>query len=310
MDYSVQEAYTGLRSNEMKQSLTYVYMLLITSMALWGGTWVAGRVLAQSIHPMPAAFLRFFVASSVLVFMCWRAEGRMPKIKRNQILPLMFLGLTGVFSYSYFFFNGLQTIAAGRAALIVACIPVCISVISAIFYKEKFGPVRVIGALISLVGVSVVIADGNPLALLSGGVGRGDIMILGCVVSWTAYSLGGRAVMKTVSPLTAVSWSSIFGTIMLLPAALADGLIGDIGSARAIDWGCIVYLGALATALAYFWYYQAISVIGASRSGIFINTVPVFAVILGFLILGEPIHLSLIAGGLMVVTGVYLTNRS
>lgn len=293
----------------MKQSLTYIYILLVTSMALWGGTWVAGRVLAQSIHPMPAAFLRFMIASVVLIFMCWRAEGRLPKLARNQILPTLFLGLTGVFAYSYFFFTGLQTIAAGRAALIVACIPVCISVISALFYKEKFGPLRVVGALTSLVGVSVVIADGNPLGLLSGDVGRGDIMILGCVASWTAYSLGGRSVMKTLSPLTAVTWSSIFGTLMLLPAALMDGLPGDIQAARAVDWGCIVYLGALATALAYFWYYQAISVIGASRTGIFINTVPVFAVIFGFLILGEPIHLSLVTGGLMVVTGVYLTNR-
>jgi len=293
----------------MTKSLTYIYILLITSMALWGGTWVAGRVLAQSINPMSAAFLRFFVASVILVIMCWRSEGRMPGLKRNQILPVMFLGLTGVFFYSFFFFTGLQTIAAGRAALIVACIPVCISVISALFYKEKFGPVRVIGALTSLVGVSVVIADGNPLALLSGGVSRGDFMILGCVASWTAYSLGGRAVMKTLPPLTAVAWSSIFGTVMLLPAAFMDGLMGDIARARPLDWACIVYLGALATALAYFWYYQAISVIGASRSGIFINTVPVFAVIMGFLILGEPIHLSLVAGGLLVVTGVYLTNR-
>ena len=293
----------------MKQSLTYIYVLLITSMALWGGTWVAGRVLAQSIHPMSAAFLRFALASALLVLMCCRAEGRMPRLRREQILPVMFLGATGVFIYSYFFFTGLQTIAAGRAALIVASIPVCISVISAIFYKEKFGPVRIIGALTSLVGVSVVIADGNPLLLLSGGVSHGDFMILGCVASWTAYSLGGRAVMKTVLPLTAVAWSSLFGTIMLFPAALMGGLMEDLVRARPIDWVCIVYLGALATALAYFWYYQAISVIGASRAGIFINTVPVFAMLMGFLLLGEPVHLSLVTGGLMVVTGVYLTNK-
>lgn len=293
----------------MKNSLTYIYLLLITSMALWGGTWVAGRVLAQSIHPMPAAFLRFLVASIALVVMCYRAQGRMPRLARNQIIPVMFLGGTGVFAYSYFFFTGLQTVAAGRAALIVACIPVCISVISAIFYKEKFGPVRIVGALTSLVGVSVVIANGNPLGLLSGGVSRGDFMILGCVASWTAYSLGGRSVMKTLSPLTAVAWSSIFGTVMLFPAALAEGLFADIAHARLLDWGCVVYLGALATALAYFWYYQAIQTIGASRAGIFINTVPVFAVVMGFFLLGEPIHLSLLSGGLMVVTGVYLTNR-
>ena len=65
-----------------------------------------------------------------------------------------------------------------------------------------------------------------------------------------------------------------------------------------------------ATGLAYFWYYQAISAIGASRAGIFINTVPVFAVVMGFLLLGEPVHFSLLTGGLMVVTGVYLTNRT
>lgn len=293
----------------MQKSVTYVYVLLIISMALWGGTWVSGRVLAQSVHPMTAAFLRFAVASFVLMVMCYRAEGRIPGLKRNQILPVAFLGLTGVFIYSYFFFNGLQTIPAGRAALIVACIPVCISIMSAVLYKEKFGPARIIGALTSLVGVSVVIADGNPLALLSAGVSRGDFMILGCVAAWTAYTLGGRSVMKMLPPLTAVAWSSLIGTLMLFPAALSEGLAYDMFHLRAIDWGCILYLGALATALAYFWYYQAIAEIGASRAGIFINTVPVFAVIMGFLLLGEPIHLSLITGGLMVVTGVYLTNR-
>lgn len=293
----------------MKRSLTHTYILLVASMALFGGTWVAGRILGQSIHPMSAAFLRFLSASFMLIFMCCRAEGHMPRLRREQILPVMFLGFTGVFAYSYFFFTGLQTIAAGRAALIVACIPVCISILSAFLYKEKFGPVRVMGALLSLVGVSVVIANGNPLELLSGGISRGDLLILGCVASWTAYSLGGRAVLKNLSPLTAVAWSCIFGTIMLLPPALAGQLMEDIIHARGVDWICILFLGVLATGLAYFWYYEAIQVIGASRAGIFINTVPVFAVIMGFLILGEPIHASLITGGLMVITGVYLTNK-
>ena len=214
-----------------------------------------------------------------------------------------------MFAYSYFFFTGLQTTSAGRAALIVACIPVCVAVLSAVLYKERFGPMRMLGVLLSLTGVSVVIADGSPMALLSEGVSRGDFMILGCVASWTAYTLAGRSVMKTVSPLASVAWSSIFGTLMLLPAALAEGLAADVLRARPLDWACIVYLGFLATSLAYLWYYQAISSIGAARSSIFINTVPVFAVIMGFLFLGEPIHLTLAVGGLMVITGVYLTNR-
>lgn len=293
----------------MKQSLSYTYFLLVVSMLLWGGTWVAGRVLVQTVHPMSAAFLRFALASAILMFMCWRAEGRLPRLKRNQVLPVAFLGATGVFAYSYFFFTGLQTIPAGRAALIVACIPVCIAVLSAVFYRERFGPLRVLGTLTSLVGVSVVIADGNPLALLAGDVSRGDYIILGCVASWTAYTMGARVAMKTLPPLNSVAWSSLAGTLMLLPPAVSAGLAGDVAAARPVDWVCVIFLGFLATALGYFWYYRAISVIGASRAGIFINTVPVFAVILGFLLLGEPIHLSLALGGLMVITGVYLTNR-
>jgi len=293
----------------MKKSLTYTYVLLITSMMLWGGTWVAGRVLVQYIHPMSAAFLRFAFASATLIIMCWKAEGRMPRLARNEIVPVLGLGATGVFAYSYFFFTGLQTTSAGRAALIVACIPVCISVLSALLYKERFGPIRIVGALTSLVGVSVVIADGSPLALISEGVSRGDFMILGCVASWTAYTLGGRSVTKTLSPLTSVTWSCIFGMILLLPAGLASGLTSDIGNIPPVGWFCIFFLGVLATGFAYCWYYEAISTIGASRSGIFINTVPVFAVVMSFFLLGEPIHLSLALGGFMVITGVYLTNR-
>jgi drug/metabolite transporter (DMT)-like permease len=294
----------------MKQSLTYTYVLLVLSMMLWGGTWVAGRVLAQSVHPMTAAFLRFGLASVILLYMCWRADGRLPRLKRDQILPVIFLGGTGVFAYSYFFFTGLQTISAGRAALIVACTPVCIALISALFYGERFGPLRAAGALISLGGVSVVIADGDPLALLSGGVSRGDFMILGCVASWTAYTMGGRAVMKHLPPLASVAWSSFTGTLMLLPAALAEGLVADLTNVRPVDWGCVIFLGFLATALAYYWYYRAISIIGASRAGIFINMVPAFAVLTGFALLNEPIHLSLAIGGFMVISGVYLTNRA
>jgi drug/metabolite transporter (DMT)-like permease len=294
----------------MKHSLSYTYILLVLSMMLWGGTWVAGRVLAQSVHPMTAVVLRFGLASLILLFMCWRADGRLPRLKRDQILPVTFLGATGVFAYSHFFFTGLQSIPAGRAALIVACTPVCIAAISALFYGEKFGPLRIAGAILSLVGVSIVIADGDPIALLAGGVSRGDFMILGCVASWTAYTLGGRSVMKRLPPLTSVAWSSFTGTLMLLPFALFQGLAEDLVRLRPVDWGCVVFLGFLATALAYYWYYRAINVIGASRAGIFINMVPAFAVITGFLLLDEPIHLSLAVGGCMILSGVYLTNRS
>jgi drug/metabolite transporter (DMT)-like permease len=288
------------------------YAKLVASMALWGGTWVAGRVLAQSLHPLSAAFLRFTLASAFLLLTCRRIQGRFPRLEPRWVPGLLFLGATGVFLYSYCFFNGLQTMTASRAALIVACIPVCIAVCSAAIFRERFGPARIAGTLLSLLGVSVVIADGSPLTLLAtgAGFGVGDAFILGCVASWTAYSLGGKAAMGSLTPLTAVTWSCVFGTLLLLPAALATELVPDLSRAGLLDWSCLVYLGVLATGFAFVWYYQAIQVIGPARSGVFINLVPVFAVLLGFLLLGETLHLCVLAGGAMVVLGVWLTNRT
>jgi len=293
----------------MQKPPASTYVLLVASMALWGGTWVAGRVLSQTMHPLNAAFLRFCFAAGFLLLLSARAEGRFPRLPLRHVPLVAFLGATGVFLYSFFFFTGLQTVTAGRAALIVACIPVCIAAVSAVFYKERLAPLRIAGIALSLLGVAMIISDGRPWTLISGGVHRGDLFILGCVVSWTAYSLGGKQAMQHLAPLVSVTWSCVFGCLFLLPGALASGLWGEMQAARALDWSCIVYLGVLATGLAYFWYYRGILALGASRAGIFINLVPVFAVCFGFLLLDEPLHLSLLAGGAMVVGGVWLTNR-
>lgn len=293
----------------MHQSLTSTYILLVSSMALWGGTWVAGRVLSQSLQPLSAAFIRFFFASVFLLALAWRAQGGFPKLAWKHAPLVAFLGATGVFLYSFFFFTGLKTVTAGRAALIVACIPVCIALVSAVLYKERLPPVRLAGIALSLAGVAAIISDGRPWSLLTQGISSGDLCILGCVASWTAYSIGGKQAMKHLPPLLSVTWSCVFGCLFLLPAALWTGLVQELGVARGVDWLCLVYLGVLATGLAYFWYYRGIQAIGASKAGVFINLVPVFAVIFGFVLLGEPLHLSVLAGGAMVVGGVWLTNR-
>ena len=297
------------KEKNVSESMSRIYIKLVSSMLFWGGTWVAGRVLAQSMPPVSAAFLRFLLASSFLLLVCFQRTSGFPKITKAQILPAALLGLTGVFLYNIFFFSGLKTTSAGRAALIVASIPVCISACSALIFRERFGIFRIVGTLLSLVGVSMVIADGNPLKLMETSVRTGDLYILGCVVAWTAYSIFGKQIMNEMEPLPAVTWSCIFGTAMLFFPALFSGAVSQAVNASPLDWFCVFYLAVPSTGFAFLWYYDGIKAIGAPRAGIFINLVPVFAVIMGFLILSEPIHFSLITGGAMVICGVWMTNR-
>jgi drug/metabolite transporter (DMT)-like permease len=200
-------------------------------------------------------------------------------------------------------------VAAGRAALIIACIPVVICLASALLFKERLTFKKNAGALLSLTGVSIVLAHGNPFRLLDDPISSGDLMILGCVASWVVYSLAGSRVMRRVDPLRAVTWSCIIGDVLLFPFALSNGLLADIATASLVDWGNLLFLGVVATGLAFTWYYHGIKAIGPARAGIFINLVPVFAVVLGFLVLGEPIYISLLLGGGLTLSGVWLTNR-
>ncbi len=286
-----------------------IYVKLVLSMFIWGGTWVAGRIVAREMAPFSAALLRFLFAALFLVVVQMRVEKRFPLPTRAQVGPLLLLGLTGIFLYNACFFSALRTVEAGRSALVIASIPACVALGAALFMGERLAPSRLLGIPVSLLGVAVILSDFRLDRLVSGGVGMGEAFLLGCVLSWAAYSLLGKRFMAAMTPVFAVTWSCLFGCALLLPFALHEGLIGRLPSVSLTAWGNLLFLGVMATGLAFCWYYEAIRAIGASRAGVFINLVPVAAISLGVVILGEHVSLGLAVGGVLVFSGVFLTNR-
>ena len=194
----------------------YTYSTLILTMLLWGGTFIAGRALADTVAPASAAFLRFSLASMALAVFTYFIDGKLSLPPRKQWGSILLLGLTGVFSYNVLFFTGLHSVNAGRASLIIALNPLVITIFASLFLGESLSFRQFCGVILSLAGAVYVIGDGHPGHLLSGEFGRGELAILGCVASWTAYSLIGRAVLSSLSPLASVFYSSCVGTVMLL----------------------------------------------------------------------------------------------
>jgi drug/metabolite transporter (DMT)-like permease len=285
-----------------------VYIKLLLTAFFWGGTFIAGKLIANNMGPFSAAFLRFFIASFLLLILTSRERGGFPRVNKSQFLSLLLLGMTGVFTYNALFFKGLQFVGAGRAALIIANNPVFITLFATLLFKERLSWVRVSGIMLSVTGAMVVISKGNLSEILQGGVGRGEFLIFGCVASWVAYSLIGKAVMKNLSPLASVSYSALIGTVALFFPALGEGMLAAVPYFSILDWACIAYLGVFGTVLGFVWYYEGIKALGPTKAGQFINFVPICAIILAFFILGEPLTLSLLAGAALVISGVYLTN--
>ncbi|MCF8056812.1 MAG: DMT family transporter [Desulfocapsa sp.] len=286
----------------------YTYATLVLTMLLWGGAFIAGRALAATIEPATAAFIRFAIATIALAFFTYLVDGKLSLPPRKQWLGILLLGLTGVFSYNILFFTGLQYIEAGRASLIIALNPLVITLFATLFLHESLSLRQFCGVILSLTGAVYVISNGNPGQILSGSFGRGELAILGCVISWSTYSLIGRAVLSTLSPLASVFYSSLIGTLLLLWPAQREGILHKIPAISLPDWTILLFLGFFATALGFSLYYQAIKKIGASRASVFINLVPLFSIILSWVILGESAKPLVITGGIILLTGVSLTN--
>ncbi|MFH7242528.1 MAG: DMT family transporter [Spirulina sp.] len=286
-----------------------IYLKLLLTMALWGGTFIAGRLVVQEMGAFAAAFCRFAVATLALVALTYAVEGTLPRPPKRLWWSLLGLGLTGIFAYNVFFFSGLKTVEAGRAALIIALNPVAIALGAAVFFKDPLTPRKGLGIGLSLLGAGVVISGGNPLALVRGEVGRGELFILGCVVSWMSYTLLGKRVMQDLSPFAATTYACGAGALMLLGPALGDGLLTVLPTASPTAWASILYLGILGSAVGFSWYYDGLKHIGPAQAGVFINLVPVFAILLAAVMLNEIPSPSLLVGGLLVILGVVLTNR-
>lgn len=279
-------------------------------MAMWGGTWIAGRTVAQELTaPLAVASLRFVLSGLVVAGAMLASGNAIPLPQGSREWGLVWaLGFFGIFLYGLCFFFGLQRISAGRGALVVALNPVVIVVFAWLLGKERMTPSKALGSLIALIGCLTVIGNGDPLALLRGSVGLGEWLIMGCVMSWTAYTFIGWRATGHFSALATTLYASFTGALLLGLAALIQGDIDPLAWSWRI-WASMSFLAIFGTAIAYTWFTAAVQRLGAGHASVFINLVPVFAVLQAAVLLDERLGLPVLAGGLLVIGGVWLTTQ-
>lgn len=290
--------------------LTYFKLVLVT--LFWGGTFIAGRLLAQEVPLMIAATGRFLVAVALLLLVAWKVEGGLPRLNRSQLAATAALGLTGIFLYNVCFFGALARMPAGRTALFITLNPIVTALASAVFFRERLGAVKWLGIVIALAGAAIIITRGDLAGVLGNitrSAGLGEVLMFCAISSWAAYTLIGRSVLKELTPIAATTYASIWGLLFLSVGASFEFPEIAWASFGWQVWASIFYLGAFGTVIGFVWYYEGVKAIGASRTAVFNNLVPAFAIVQASLLLGEPILISMLIGGALAIVGVMLTNR-
>ncbi|MGN6388931.1 MAG: DMT family transporter, partial [Burkholderiaceae bacterium] len=289
-----------------------VYLKLVCVALFWGGTFIAGRRIAQAAPFLTAAAIRFAIAVPLLVAIAWKTEGGLPRLSARQVASTFVLGLTGIFLYNVCFFSALSRMPAGRTALFVALNPIVTTLMLAAFFRERIGAARWLGIAIAFAGAAVVITRGDLTGAfrdLSQSFGAGEAQMCCGITGWAVYTIVGRQALKGLSPIAATAYAAIWGFALLAVASVSEWRALD---PAAFGWPVLVsiaYLGVFGTVVGFIWYYEGVQAIGPSRTAVFNNLVPVFGILLAAGLLGEPVLPSMLAGGALVVGGVMLTNR-
>lgn len=299
-------------TDSVLESIWLTYLKLTLVALLWGGTFIAGRLVAESLSPLMAAIGRFSIAVLILIALTVRAEGKLPKLSLRQILVTFTLGLTGIFIYNLCFFNALSEMSASRTALFVAFNPIATALLVSLIYREKLSIQRLLGISVAIFGALTVISNGHLLLVIqdiSQTFAHGELFMLCAVLAWAIYTVVGRKALLGLSPLVSTTYAAIWGLMLLLLVWLFNP---EQQMVKELDWQTVTSIGYLAifgTVIPFIWYYQGIKRIGAAQTAVFTNFVPIFGMLLGALFLNEQISNSMLLGGTLVIVGVILTNR-
>lgn len=181
-----------------------------------------------------------------------------------------------------------------------------IMLLSGIFLKEAISKRNVIGLLLAFAGVVTIITEGNIMMLLRFQFELIDFVLLGAVITWALYSVLGRIVLRKYSSIVSTTYAVGFGTLFLLPVSLLESPWEHVATASWSAWLAIAHMSVFVTVIGFILYYYGIQKIGAAKASIFINVMPVSAVMMATVFLGEVLTFATVIGALFVLCGVYV----
>lgn len=272
----------------------------------WATNAVLGRWLRHDIGPLTLSALRFSVATA---FFCFLLRRRPPeeKVYGADWKWLLAMGLTGVAAFSPLLYLGLRHSTAVNSSLIQGFSPLITALIAGVLIQEPVNRRQVAGAVLGLAGVAGLISGGSWEVFSGLGFNPGDMVLLVAAVAWAFYSVFGRRVMRRRSSVSATALSNLI-VLPLLIAAAAVELHYIHLNLRLETAAALVHICLVPTLVGFWAWNQAVRVLGAGGAMVFYNTLPLYGVLMGVILLGEPMGIARwVFGGLIVAGGVYGT---
>ncbi|MFZ5943036.1 MAG: DMT family transporter [Bacillota bacterium] len=287
-------------------------ILIILAVLFWSGNFFLGKIIVQVIPPMSLAFLRWFLAFIFLfAFYHKKIIGSYQEMKKNRLLFFV-LGGTGMMGFNVFVYLAVKYTTAINATIINASTPMLTAVLAILLLKEKLNLKQGAGIALSFLGVVWIIIKGNFAILQTMSFNPGDLVMLLAVVFNAGYFLILKLKGGTINPIVLFAGSILGGLAAGVPLFIIESSIesfswlADLGF---IHYLILIYLGIFPTILSFLFFNKAVLEIGPVKASIYLNLQIVFTSILGMTFLNEKLFIFHLVGGILIVIGVWLTNK-
>jgi drug/metabolite transporter (DMT)-like permease len=274
----------------------------------WGSNFTVIKV-ALGQMPGPAFNgLRMVLAAVVFLgLIAWREDlGRsLRAIPRRDWPAILALSVVGHGFYQYLFLGGVARTSASNSALIFGCTPITVSLLSAWLGHERPGWYRWTGTALSLTGIYFVVGHGARQGTSSL---TGDAMIFAAMLCWAIYTVGTKPLLGRYSPLFITGLTMAIGTVFYAPFALLWLRGVDVRALSLGAWAGIVYSALFSLVAAYVIWYTAVQRLGGGRTSMYSNIVPLVAMTIAAVAIGEPLTAAKVGGAAAVLSGVALTR--
>jgi drug/metabolite transporter (DMT)-like permease len=291
----------------MRFSFSRLDALLLGMTLIWGSNFSLIKAALRQMPELGFNALRMALGSLLFAAVIQHRHGIrlvISRFDRRDWIDLVTLGVIGHFVYQLLFMAGVARTSVANSSLVFGCTPVTVALLSSSLGHERITPVRWAGVALSLGGIYLVVGQANQ----RGASLFGDLLILGAMFCWAGYTVGSRSLLTRHSPLVVTGFTMTIGSALYAPLGVPSLLRLDWALVSWWAWVLLAYSAVFALVVAYVIWYTAVQRVGNSRTSIYSNVVPLVAMSVAAVVLGEPITPPKIAGAVAILAGVALTR--
>lgn len=283
--------------------------LAVLATFIWSGNFIIARGVIKDIPPVTLAFYRWLTATVIIFPFARKYFFAERKVLKQRFLFFLLAAATGVSLFNTFvYIAGHYSTAINMAILGTCSSPIMSVILARIFLKERIPALRIVGMLVCIMGILILLSNGNFQNLVSFKFTKGDWWILAAALTFAIYNTSVKKKPATMHPVNFLFVIFFLGTIVLLPFYLFELKTKGGFAFNGFNISAILYLGIGASVICFLIWNKAIVALGSGRTALFGNLIPVFSSIEAVFLLNEKITSIHIISFILVVAGLVIAN--